>query len=653
MDILKIYEEASGQEINMSKSEVFFSRNLSMAAQEDLSNIMGVKHVLGTSNYLGLPSMVGRSKKSTFAYVKDRIWKRINSWRGRTLSKAGKEVVIKSVLQSIPSYVMSVYLIPEATIKEIERMFNSFWWGGGSNNGGIKWLAWDQMTFPREYGGLGFRNLHLFNMAMVAKQGWNFIKKPNSLVAKVYKARYFPNSSFIASHLGNNPSYAWRSIWKSRQVLMRGCRWSIGDGTKIHVMHEPWLLKEDGKWIHSPQAQSVSNLYVNQLWLPNRKAWDSNKIQLMFPSHVANSILTIPLFDDVEEDQLVWDDDKFGNYSVKSGCNLLLQEPLENLTLQANEGWKWLWKIQAPPKTKHLLWRLCKGCLPTRVRLKEKQVNCPLNCPLCESEEEDDWHVIYGCEYSKRAWQAAGVEHLILPFLQQGVSTKDCLLKLCRNRDVDEAGKAATLLWLLWQNRNNWIWNNEKELGQQLGIKAMQMWHDWKAVQRVYSAGNRQEQQHIRSWQAPPQGIFKCNVDAGLHVVSRRTSAGWCVRDFRGYYVLGGSSWIHGICSSNVSEALASLGAMQELQQRGFETDAHNIVHAIRHRYNGESEFSSIINKIKCMLSSNLGFEVKPIRRQANMIAHSLARAAFSWPCRRFSDFIPSCINSLLVNEMI
>jgi ribonuclease HI len=423
-------------------------------------------------------------------------------------------------------------------------------------------------------------------------------------------------------------------------------------------MYEPWLRKEDGKWIQSPQAQGVSNLYVNQLWLPNRKAWDSNKIQLMFSSHVANSILTVPLFDDVEEDQLVWDDDKFGNYSVKSGYNLLLQEPLENLTLQANEGWKWLWKIQAPPKTKHLLWRLCKGCLPTRVRLKEKQVNCSLNCPLCESEEEDDWHVIYGCEYSKRAWQAAGVEYLILPLLQQGISTKDRLLKLCRNSDVDEAGKVATLLWLLWQNRNNWIWNNEKELGQQLGIKAMQMWHDWKAVQRVYAVENRQEQQHIRSWQAPPQGIFKCNVDAGLHVVSRRTSAGWCVRDFRGYYVLGGSSWIHGICSSNVGEALALLGAMQELQQRGFhnvifETDAHNIVHAIRHRYNGESEFSSIINKIKCMLSSNLGFEVKPIRRQANMIAHSLARAAFSWPCRRFSDFIPSCINSLLVNEMI
>jgi hypothetical protein len=121
MHILKTYEEASGQEINMSKSEVFFSRNLSLAAQEDLSRIMGVRHVLGTGNYLGLPSMIGRKKKDMFAYIKDRIWKRINSWRGRALSKAGKEIMIKFVLQTIPSYVMSIYLLPETTIKEIEH----------------------------------------------------------------------------------------------------------------------------------------------------------------------------------------------------------------------------------------------------------------------------------------------------------------------------------------------------------------------------------------------------------------------------------------------------------------------------------------------------------------------------------------------------
>jgi hypothetical protein len=220
MQILKIYEEATGQEINLTKSEVFFSRNLSIAAQEDLSKIMGVRHVLGTGNYLGLPSMIGRKKKNVFAFIKDRIWKRINSWRGRSLSRAGKEVMIKSVLQAIPSYVMSVYLIPDSTIKDIERMMNSFWGGGGANNKGIRWFAWDRMIQPKAQGGMGFRDLHAFNLDMIAKQGWNIMTKPHTLVAKLYKAR-----------------------------------WSVGNGTSIRVMSDPWLRGSDGSWIPSPQIQ--------------------------------------------------------------------------------------------------------------------------------------------------------------------------------------------------------------------------------------------------------------------------------------------------------------------------------------------------------------------------------------------------------------
>jgi hypothetical protein len=102
---------------------------------------MGVKHVLGTGTNLGLPSMAGMSKKETFAYIKDRIWRRINSWRSRPLSRAGKEVMIKSVLQAIPAYIMNIYILPDALINDIERLLNAFWWGGGSDNKGIRWLA--------------------------------------------------------------------------------------------------------------------------------------------------------------------------------------------------------------------------------------------------------------------------------------------------------------------------------------------------------------------------------------------------------------------------------------------------------------------------------------------------------------------------------
>ncbi|GAU48556.1 hypothetical protein TSUD_405720 [Trifolium subterraneum] len=173
ISILHTYELASGQEINLTKSEVFFSRNLSHAAKEGLARILGVRHVSGIGIYLGLPSMIGRSKKAIFSYIKDRIWKKMNSWRGRALSKAGKEVMIKYVLQAILSYVMSMFILPSSLIDDFEKMLNAFWWGGGK-----------------------------------------------SLAARIIKARYFPRSSLLEASLGYNPSFAWRSICKARQILL-------------------------------------------------------------------------------------------------------------------------------------------------------------------------------------------------------------------------------------------------------------------------------------------------------------------------------------------------------------------------------------------------------------------------------------------------
>jgi len=73
---------------------------------------MGVQSVLGTGKYLGLPSMISRDRMATFAYIKDRVWNQINSWSSKCLSKASREVMIKSVLQAIPTYVMSLFHLP-------------------------------------------------------------------------------------------------------------------------------------------------------------------------------------------------------------------------------------------------------------------------------------------------------------------------------------------------------------------------------------------------------------------------------------------------------------------------------------------------------------------------------------------------------------
>lgn len=169
-----------------------------------------------------------------------------------SLSKTRKEVMIKSVLQAISSYIMSIFILPYAVCNDTEKMLNSFWWEGGSNNSGIQWISWDKLTFSKKEGGLGFRDFKSFNMDMVAKEGWNLLVKPHALVSRIVKARYYPRTPFLDANLGFNTSFVWRSIWKAIEVLSLGCGWSIRDRSYIMAMNEPWIQRSRDGYIRGP-----------------------------------------------------------------------------------------------------------------------------------------------------------------------------------------------------------------------------------------------------------------------------------------------------------------------------------------------------------------------------------------------------------------
>jgi len=80
--------------------------------------------------------------------------------------------MIKSVLQAIPSYVMSIFQLPSNLLTTIECMINSFWWGHRrSATQGINWLSWEKLSIHKSHGGMGFKDLSAFNLAMLGKQG--------------------------------------------------------------------------------------------------------------------------------------------------------------------------------------------------------------------------------------------------------------------------------------------------------------------------------------------------------------------------------------------------------------------------------------------------------------------------------------------------
>ncbi|KAH1048031.1 hypothetical protein J1N35_038815 [Gossypium stocksii] len=135
--------------------------------------------------HLGLLNMVRRKKRLSFQALKDRFKPRIDNWSIRHLSQGGKEVFIKAILQSIPTYTMACFLLPKSLCAKLEGIIDKFWWQKG-----IHWCAWNELLSLKKDGGLGFRNLAKFNIALLAKQGWRLINFPNSLLARVLKNTY-------------------------------------------------------------------------------------------------------------------------------------------------------------------------------------------------------------------------------------------------------------------------------------------------------------------------------------------------------------------------------------------------------------------------------------------------------------------------------
>lgn len=107
--------------------------------KQEVTDILGVQHVLDPGLYLGLPSVWGRSKRDALTYLKERVKAKIHSWRNKFLSNAGKEVLIKAIITAIPSYVMSILKLPDTWCAEVNAMITTFWWG---SNGGDRKIHW-------------------------------------------------------------------------------------------------------------------------------------------------------------------------------------------------------------------------------------------------------------------------------------------------------------------------------------------------------------------------------------------------------------------------------------------------------------------------------------------------------------------------------
>ena len=113
---------------------------------------------------------MGRHKNASFDYIKERVWRKLQGWKEKLLSQARREVLIKAVVQAIPTFTMSCFKLPMGLCDEIEKLIRKFWWGQRGDQRKIHWVKWEDMCEPKSEGGMGFKELALFNDALLAKQ---------------------------------------------------------------------------------------------------------------------------------------------------------------------------------------------------------------------------------------------------------------------------------------------------------------------------------------------------------------------------------------------------------------------------------------------------------------------------------------------------
>ena len=207
----------------MYRTEALLTReNLNEECREQIRLILEVEKVDFEPKYLGLPTLDGRQKRERFQPLRERFGKRISAWSEKLLSAAGKEVLIKSIAQAIPTYIMSVFQMTKAFCEDLARGVRNYWWGDGDGVRKTHWIAWDKFTRSKSKGGLGFRDFQIFNQALLARQAWRLVEFPDSLCARVMKAVYYPNGDLCDTAFPAHTSPVWRSIMFGLELLKKG-----------------------------------------------------------------------------------------------------------------------------------------------------------------------------------------------------------------------------------------------------------------------------------------------------------------------------------------------------------------------------------------------------------------------------------------------
>jgi hypothetical protein len=248
--------------------------------------------------------------------------------------------------------------------------------------------------------------LRLFNQALLAKQAWRLLEYPDSLCARLLKAKYYPSGVLVDTVFSQNTSPCWQGITHGLELLKHGMIWRINSGTKVRVWRDNWLPKGNLKSMGN--ASKLRIRWVSELIDPSTKTWREDLVRKVFYPPDADTVLQIKLPAFHGEDHLAWHYEKTGLFTVKSAYRLALDvRDKENMIgMSKNHAgdrdmWNIIWKAKVPPKVRVFGWELASNTLGVQALRCARNMDQIATCSICGMDQETNHHAMVECTKAK------------------------------------------------------------------------------------------------------------------------------------------------------------------------------------------------------------------------------------------------------------